>query len=285
MQLMQKRCLTLLRRSISGTASFPPLKRGGVCWCSTSDSSATIRVGSAVKIDVERTQRTGFPEVVYGLHKSNEQLVAIMNALLEHRDKNGSKEGPYNSPIVASRVSPQQFEHLVANKTAAGGKLRYIAEAKLCLAESRFDASGDNRSYLEKGKVAVVAAGTSDLPVAEEAAWMLKLAGVKEKNIKRFYDVGVAGIYRLVDASKSMNDCSAIIAVAGMDGAMPSALAGLVKAPIIAIPTSVGYGAAFAGVAPLLTMLNSCAPGVSVVNIDNGIGAAASVIKSLKNLQ
>ena len=260
-----------------------PCKSDRLHWFSTIDSSTTIHVGNDAKIDVNRAQRTGFPEVVYALHKSNDQLISIINAMLEHREVNGEKEGPYNSPIVASRVTEEQFHHLKSNKTAAWRNLRYIPEAKLCLVESSYDASDEkgNKSYLKTGKVAIVAAGTSDLPVAEEAAWMLKLAGVKDENIKRFYDVGVAGIYRLVDASKSMQDCISIIAVAGMDGAMPSALAGLVKAPIIAIPTSVGYGAAFSGVAPLLTMLNSCAPGVSVVNIDNGIGAAASIIKSL----
>lgn len=245
------------------------------------DSSQTVRVGDEAKIDMKRSSRTGFPEVVYALHKSDEQVVTIVKAMLEHREQNGKEEGPYNSPIVASRVSEQQAQLLLTQVTQ-GKSIRYVKEAQLVLAESSFDATDEegNRTYLE-GNVAIVAAGTSDLPVAEEAAWMLKLAGVKETSIKRYYDVGVAGIYRLLDASKHMHNCTAIIAVAGMDGAMPSALAGLVKAPIVAIPTSVGYGAAFAGVAPLLTMLNSCAPGVSVVNIDNGIGAAAVVVKML----
>lgn len=245
------------------------------------DSSQTVHVGGQAKIDMQRSSRTGFPEVVYALHKSDEQVVSIIQAMLEHREKHGKEEGPYNSPIVASRVSKQQAQ-LLETRITKGKRIRYIKEAHLVLAESSFDATDEmgNKSYLE-GNVAIVAAGTSDLPVAEEAAWMLRLAGVKETSIKRFYDVGVAGIYRLLDASKNMQNCTAIIAVAGMDGAMPSALAGLVKSPIVAIPTSVGYGAAFQGVAPLLTMLNSCAPGVSVVNIDNGIGAAAVVVKML----
>jgi NCAIR mutase (PurE)-related protein len=247
------------------------------------DSSKTLHVEGHAKIDVNRGARTGFPEVVYASGKSNDQLVDIINAMMGHREANGETEGPYQSPVVASRVSQEQFNHIKANATGSG-ELTYLSNSRLCLAKSSFDASEalGNKTYL-KGKVAIVCAGTSDVSIAEEAALMLELSGVRKGHIKRFYDVGVAGIYRMIDASKQMGDCDAIIAVAGMDGAMPSALAGLVKAPIIAIPTSVGYGAAFEGVAPLLTMLNSCAPGVSVVNIDNGIGAAASVVKALRN--
>lgn len=254
------------------------------------DSSTTLHVGGHARIDVDRGKRTGFPEVIFASGKSNEQLVSILNAMTKHREQNGVKEGPYQHPIVASRVNEDQFMHIKENFEGDPSRLDYVKDARLVIASSTFDASVErgDKEYLEGSKVAVMCAGSSDLAVAEEAAWMLKLSGVRESNIIRVYDVGVAGIYRLLDASKKLEEgggVDSIIAVAGMDGAMPSALAGLVKAPIIAVPTSVGYGAAFGGLAPLLSMLNSCAPGVSLVNIDNGLGAAAAVIKSLRNAQ
>ena len=249
------------------------------------DSSKTLHVGGHARIDVDRVKRTGFPEVIFGSGKSNDQISSIMNAMIEHRETHGAEEGPYQHPIVASRVTMAQYEYI---KTHFHGECSYVEDARLIIASSSFDASDEkgNKEYLEGRKVAVMCAGSSDLAVAEEAACMLRLSGVRESNIVRVYDVGVAGIYRLLDASSHLEKNGGvdyIIAVAGMDGAMPSALAGLVKAPIIAVPTSVGYGAAFGGLAPLLSMLNSCAPGVSLVNIDNGLGAAAAVIKGLRN--
>ncbi|CAM9167481.1 unnamed protein product [Chrysoparadoxa australica] len=129
------------------------------------------------------------------------------------------------------------------------------------------------------GKVAVLCAGTSDLPVAEEAAVFLKAC---DAEVVKIYDVGVAGIHRLFANLHELEGCHAAICVAGMDGAMPSVVAGLVQCPVIAVPTSVGYGAALAGVAPLLSMLNACAPGLAVVNIDNGFGAATMAVKILR---
>ena len=252
------------------------------------DSSTTLHVGGHARIDVDRGKRTGFPEVIFASGKSDEQISSIMNAMIRHREENGAKEGPYQHPIVASRVNENQFQHIESHFAGDANRLEYIKDAHLVIATSTFDATEEqgNVEYLEGSKVAVMCAGSSDLAVAEEAAWMLKLSGVRESNIIRVYDVGVAGIYRLLDASKKLEEgggVDSIIACAGMDGAMPSALAGLVRAPIIAVPTSVGYGAAFGGLAPLLSMLNSCAPGVSLVNIDNGLGAAAAVVKSLRN--
>ena len=235
---------------------------------SNGDSSTTLHIGGHTRIDVDRGKRTGFPEVIFASGKSNEQLVAIVSAMIKHKKQHGAKEGPYQHPIVASRVSEDQYTYIKENFDGDPSRLDYVEEARLVIASSSFDAVDEqgNKDYLEGSKVAVMCAGSSDLAVAEEAAWMLKLSGVRESNIIRVYDVGVAGIYRLLDASKKLEESGgvdSIIAVAGMDGAMPSALAGLVKAPIIAVPTSVGYGAAFGGLAPLLSMLNSCAPGVS----------------------
>jgi hypothetical protein len=202
------------------------------------------------KLDIHREERTGFPEVVYGEGKTPDQLVSIIGSLRER-----------NTRVLATRVAESkakvvldQFPDLRYNRTA----------------NTLFWKSQTEPDQLYDGYIAVVCAGTSDLPVAEEAAMTARAFGCRVECIE---DVGVAGLHRLLNRLSIIRGASAVVAVAGMEGALTSVLAGLIANPIVAVPTSVGYGANFQGVAPLLSMLNSCAPGVSVVNIDNGFGA------------
>jgi pyridinium-3,5-biscarboxylic acid mononucleotide synthase len=201
-------------------------------------------------IDHHRTLRQGFPEVVYGAGKSPEQIVEIATRI--------AKEG---AGVLVTRVAADAAEHLRAS--VPGIELNAVART----AHLR----GSEPPPRGAGTVAVVTAGTSDLPVAEEAAVTLDALG---DCVVRITDVGVAGIHRVLAKLHELAAASVVIVIAGMDGALPSVIGGLVRGPVIAVPTSVGYGASFQGVAPLLTMLNSCAAGITVVNIDNGFGAA-----------
>lgn len=200
------------------------------------------------KLDFQRELRRGFGEVVYCPGKTNSQLLAIMRAF---RDKGHS--------VLGSRCSPEQYAYLCENDL----HLRYDACSRLLVHKS-----GETSPAI--GNVAVCTGGTADMPVAEEAAQTAEFFGAV---VQRHYDVGVAGIHRLLSKVDEIRKANAIIAVAGMEGALGGVVAGLVDVPVIAVPTSVGYGASFEGLAPLLTMLNSCAEGMSVVNIDNGFGA------------
>ncbi len=199
------------------------------------------------KVDHDRRQRTGFPEVIYGAGKTPGQIVAIAKNL---RDR-----GAVN--ILCTRVSPQAAARL---SDELGAELHELARAAV-VAPTPIEG---------KGRVLVLCAGTSDLPVADEAALTAALMGAA---VERVSDAGVAGIHRLIAHENSLHEANVIVCVAGMEGALPSVVAGLTDRPIIAVPTSVGYGTSFGGVAALLAMLNSCGSGVSVVNIDNGFGA------------
>ncbi len=207
------------------------------------------------KLDKERVKRTGVPEIVFGESKTPDQLVVILKEMIRQK-----------VPAMASRISKEKAETL---QTAFPKGIYHVA-AKIFVAQPI--------KLTQKKMVAVVAAGTSDVSVAEEARVLLMLLGYKAEP---FYDVGVAGIQRLFKVLPKIRKAHAVIVVAGMEGALPSVLAGLIKAPIIAVPTSVGYGTGLGGFSSLLTMLNTCAPGVSVVNIDNGIGAAVCAYKIL----
>lgn len=198
-------------------------------------------------LDTQRALRTGFPEVIYAAGKSPEQVVSAFTALAESA-----------RVVLATRCDDA---HIAALRAA-------IPEARVVLAARAVVL--DRRDIRPRGLVVVATAGTSDGPVAEEAALTAELLGAE---VQRCTDIGIAGLHRLVGAIDTLRRARAIVAVAGMDGALPGAIAGLVGVPVIAVPTSVGYGAAFGGLAPLLTMLNACAPGVAVVNIDNGFGA------------
>ena len=201
------------------------------------------------KVDLHRSLRGGAPEAVFCQGKTPEQVVAIVSRLAAHHDN-----------ILATRATPEAARAI----EAAGLPHRYHAEARIVVVKPR-PTDG-------VGLIAVVSAGTSDMPVAEEAAVTCEVLG---NRVERVYDVGVAGLHRLLDHHHVLSDANVIVAVAGMEGALPSVVGGLVDRPVIAVPTSVGYGASFGGIAALLAMLNSCAPGISVVNIDNGYGAAA----------
>jgi len=201
------------------------------------------------KVDHHRALRRGFPEVILGQGKTVGQVVAIARRLL----KAGQR-------LVITRASPAMFARL----RREAPRLRYDAAARIIATASPRPASPRSMA------VAVVTAGTSDVPVAAEAEAILRIMGHR---VVTLYDVGVAGIHRLLPHLPILRRARAIIVVAGMEGALASVVSGLVAQPVIAVPTSVGYGAAFRGLAPLLTMLNSCSPGVVVVNVDNGFGA------------
>jgi len=213
---------------------------------------------SFVKIDHQRKERTGMAEVILAQGKTPEQTAEIFEKLAQH-----------NGNVMATRAT----------------KEHYTAVKKLC-DEAVYDETSriiyKKTQQKKSGLVAVCTGGTADIPVAEEAAITTELSGAA---VERFYDVGVAGIHRLFDKIEQIRKADVIIAVAGMEGALPSVLAGLVSVPVIAVPTSIGYGANFGGLSALLTMINSCAAGVSVVNIDNGFGAgyiAAQIIRGNK---
>jgi NCAIR mutase (PurE)-related protein len=210
------------------------------------------------KIDHHRELRRGFPEIIYGLGKTDEQILKIAGEIIK---KGGS--------LLITRVEPQTFGKI---KKAIPGAC-YNALAKAVYLKQK-------HSFTAKGKIMILTAGTSDIPVAEEAYVTCDMLG---NEVERVYDVGVAGLHRLLGEYEKINQARVIIAVAGMEGALPSVVAGLVSVPIIAVPTSIGYGASFKGLAALLAMLNSCPGGIAVVNIDNGFGAAylASLINHL----
>jgi NCAIR mutase (PurE)-related protein len=208
-------------------------------------------------IDHHRALRQGFPEVVYGAGKTTDQLVAIAQRIAERGD------GVLVTRVATESVAPLLDALPGAESNALARTVRVRAAQPPATA---------------RGSVLVVTAGTSDLPVAEEAAVTADAMGCVAE---RLTDVGVAGIHRLLGSSAVLERAAVIIVVAGMDGALASVVGGLVRGPVIAVPTSVGYGASFGGIAPLLTMLNSCAAGVTVVNIDNGFGAAVAAARIL----
>ena len=200
------------------------------------------------KVDLHRKIRQGAAEVIYGAGKTPEQIAGIIDAM----QKNGQDR------ILITRMSPEAAEYVGKLHT-----LDYRKEAKVGIVGSFPQPSGI-------GKVVIATGGTSDIPVAEEAALTAEILG---SEVVRLYDVGVSGVHRLLSHMELIMGASVIIAIAGMEGALASVVGGLADCPVIAVPTSVGYGASFGGVSALLSMLNSCASGVSVVNIDNGFGA------------
>jgi pyridinium-3,5-biscarboxylic acid mononucleotide synthase len=217
------------------------------------------------KIDHHRMLRQGFAEVIFGKGKTPEQIAGIVRAMLAKKD---SKHN-----ILITRAEAKIF---FAVKRAAGKESRL---AKFHPVSGVITIERDTK-IVGKGTILIVSAGTSDIPVAEEALLTARIMG---NRVEHLYDVGVAGIHRLLENREALVGARVIICVAGMEGALPSVVGGLVAAPVIAVPTSVGYGASFGGVAALLGMLNSCASNVAVVNIDNGFGAArvASCINRL----
>ena len=220
--------------------------------------SAPVADLGFAQVDTHRALRKGFPEVIFGAGKTSAQIVKIAVKLFEHEQR-----------VLVTRVTPEQaralrkqFRHAVYHEPA-----RCVAIEKAPLPK-------------RPGTIAVICAGTSDLPVAEEAAVTAEIMG---NRVERLSDVGVSGLHRVLGRLETIQKANVLVVVAGMEGALPSVVAGLVSKPVIAVPTSVGYGASFGGVAALLGMLNSCGSGVTVVNIDNGFGAgyAASQINAL----
>jgi pyridinium-3,5-biscarboxylic acid mononucleotide synthase len=207
-------------------------------------------------IDHHRALRQGYPEVVYGAGKSTEQVVAIARRIADRGDG-----------VLVTRVAPEAAAPLI---DALPGAVHNALARTVLL--------GANAPIATRGEVLIVTAGTSDLPVAEEASVTAEAMGC---TTSRLSDVGVAGIHRLLARREALESAAVIIVVAGMDGALASVVGGLARVPVIAVPTSVGYGASFGGIAALLTMLNSCAAGVTVVNIDNGFGAAVAAARIL----
>lgn len=205
-------------------------------------------VADFAKIDHHRQLRTGFPEVIWSQGKTIEQMIQIISVMREK-----------SAVVMATRLEPDTAEILQTHIP----DLRYYPMAKIA-------AIGQNKP-IYKGKISIVTAGTADLPVAEESAITAELCGFR---VERLWDLGVAGIHRLLSHSHLIAEADVLIVVAGMEGALPSVVAGLASCPVIAVPTSIGYGASFGGLSALLTMLNSCATGIGVVNIDNGFGAA-----------
>lgn len=200
-------------------------------------------------VDHHRTIRQGFPEVIYGEGKTASQIIGIIANML-----------PRKHPILATRIDAAKAKQIKKRFS----KAKYYPDSRvLTLISGKIPLQG-------KGLILVISAGTSDIPVAEEALLTAQIMG---NNVEHIYDVGVAGIHRLMSRGDQIRSANVIIVVAGMEGALPSVVGGLVSRPVIAVPTSTGYGASFGGIAALLGMLNTCAAGVTVVNIDNGFGA------------
>lgn len=211
------------------------------------------------KIDHHREIRTGYPEIVYCAGKSVEQVSGIFSAMLKKENN-----------IIGTRASEKMYE-----------AVRNISDKAVYYPEARIISIQKKQIPFAETMIAVITAGTSDIPVAEEAAVTAELLG---NRVVRVYDAGVAGIHRLVDKLSEIRKCRVVIVIAGMEGALASVVGGLVDKPVIAVPTSVGYGANFGGVSALLAMLTSCSAGVTVVNIDNGFGAGftASMINRIE---
>ena len=202
------------------------------------------------KVDHHRDLRCGFPEVVFAEGKTTDQVRSIAREILSRGEV-----------LLGTRASASQYQAVAQVAPDA----RYFEGSRLIVVDRRQERPAE-------GHILIASAGTADIPVAEEAAICAEVMG---NRVTRLFDVGVAGIHRLLDHQDELRDARVLVAVAGMDGALPALVAGLVAAPVVAVPTSVGYGASLGGIAALLTMLNSCASGVGVVNIDNGFGAAA----------
>lgn len=211
------------------------------------------------KLDTDRKSRTGFPEVVFCEGKPDEYLLNIYKTLLE-------KDGR----VFGTRASEEQYELIKAKIP----EVQYDKVSRILKVMSTNSFGGSETDVNDKSQkntfIAVCSGGTADIPVAEEAAQTAEYFGTK---VERIYDVGVSGIHRILSQQEKLREASCVIAVAGMEGALASVVGGLVSNPVIAVPTSVGYGASFGGMSALLTMINSCANGITVVNIDNGYGA------------
>ncbi|GAA0322994.1 nickel pincer cofactor biosynthesis protein LarB [Oceanobacillus sp. FSL W7-1293] len=234
----------ILKKVQNGTLSIEDAKK----------KLATYEDLGFAKVDHHRKQRQGFPEVIYGEGKTVEQIIAILQAIKAKQND-----------ILITRISPDKADKILE----VHPELTYHDMAQI------LSLKVEEKREEKEGYIAILCAGTSDLRIAEEAAVTAEALG---SNVRRFYDVGVAGIHRLLDQAPAIQGATVSVVIAGMEGALPSVVGGLVSHPVIAVPTSVGYGANFQGLSALLTMLNSCASGISVVNIDNGFGGAYNAV-------
>ena len=229
---------------------FEDVKNGEV---STEDAIEQLRsfsfetIGNFARLDNQRALRRGFPEVIFAQGKTPDQVEMIFKKLMERNER-----------VLATRVSAEMYAQIGPNLPEAN----YHPLPRVLL--------HDRSNEIKTSGVLVATGGTADIPIAEEAALTAEIMG---NHVERIYDVGVAGIHRLLSQNDKLQEANVIVAVAGMEGALASVVTGLVAVPVISVPTSVGYGASFNGLAALLTMLNSCANGMAVVNIDNGFGA------------
>jgi NCAIR mutase (PurE)-related protein len=226
------------------------VKSGGISIVDAMDQLANLpyeELGFA-KLDHHRALRRGFPEVVFGPGKTAEQIALIVESLASNSDK-----------VLVTKVAEECFDTVC----------QHIHDAEYHPVARAITVNTAKDTVLRPG-IMVLSGGTADIPVAEEAALTAELMG---NEVERSYDVGIAGVHRLLDNLPRLRQANVLVVVAGMEGALPSVVSGLVSTPVIAVPTSVGYGASFSGLTALLTMLNSCSAGVSVVNIDNGFGA------------
>jgi pyridinium-3,5-biscarboxylic acid mononucleotide synthase len=252
------------------------LKNGNISVEGAYETLRTYDYIGYATLDIHREKRKGFPEIIFGEGKNKEHILGIFERLMKLQKK-----------VLATRINKEKAGYLIKNL-----QNRYPLEYFHYHSDARafYWVSKDYAETKKQGYIAVVSAGTSDFAVAEEAAVTAEFLGCE---VKRIYDVGVAGIHRLLDRVSVIEQAHVVIVVAGMEGALASVVGGLVSKPVIAVPTSVGYGTNFHGISALLTMLNSCASGVSVVNIDNGFGAGyfaatilsvieKSIVKALK---
>ncbi|MCC5875667.1 MAG: nickel pincer cofactor biosynthesis protein LarB [Candidatus Sumerlaeia bacterium] len=250
------------RENPTPRAILEALSRGEVTVAQAEEALAASQIGHLghTALDLQREARRGRPEVIYGAGKTPTQLVEIAGAMLDAGQN-----------VIVTRLKPEGMAALMADFPA-----EKITDNPTC----GFLHLGKSPPRKRGGLVVVLAAGTSDLPVAEEAALTARALG---SPVETAWDVGVAGLHRLLSRGDLLRRARVIVAVAGMEGALPGVVSGLVRAPVIAVPTSVGYGAGFQGLSALLTMINGCSPGVSVVNIDNGFGAGylADIINEL----
>ncbi|PLT27922.1 nickel pincer cofactor biosynthesis protein LarB [Peribacillus deserti] len=231
------------------------VQNGNLSVSEAKEKLATYESLGFANVDHHRKNRQGFPEVIYGEGKTKEQILSIINAIR-------SKE----HDVLVTRISKEKADYILREHH----EFIYNEIAQILYWKNHTNAKEDYKGY-----IAIICAGTSDLRIAEEAAVTAEALG---SEVRRFYDVGVAGIHRLFDHIEQIQRATVSVVIAGMEGALPSVVGGLVSHPVLAVPTSVGYGANFHGLSALLTMLNSCASGISVVNIDNGFGAAYNAV-------
>ncbi|KAL3805781.1 hypothetical protein HJC23_007742 [Cyclotella cryptica] len=264
--------------------------------CAPPNSSPHDILTSFANLDHRRASRAGFPEAVFGQGKTPTQIHAILESMA--KDVNQLAEttkdmSPASTAIIATRIDPELYHKVLSIGPLKHGSMEYHETARILSVranslsenqESLGETASSQSTSEQKQSVVVACAGTTDLPVAEEAAVTLSLSGVP---VTRVYDCGVAGLHRIISALPKLRDpnVGCVIVCAGMDGALPSVVGGLVDVPVVAIPTSVGYGMSLGGMSALLTMLNSCSPGVGVVNVDNGFGGAVWALKCLRSKQ